>query len=601
MIFKLKKYIIPCFSLLLLTSCMDDLQEINTDSELMPTTKPEYMFTEATKNFLNSSRDHLTGLYGGSLAQMQYLTSKSGVENNGHFLDPTEISGRSVYSPAWGDYYGNRGRNLRELIKEVARRDESEQLKYKSLVAICQILEIYQAWLALETHGAMPYHEAFLGRDENLNEPKYDYIWDLYKHFDEKLKESSATLTTATGQIVLGNQDFFFQGDYVKWAKFANAFRLRTAMRMQKADPEFFETVLAEVGNEGMLPSSNEESCFYRHPKDHNNDVNDINQVWQSYQTTKAFVEFLKRSEDPRLRLMIRGNEFRQDLNKYKQALAKYPEIANTTWATDNYWGAPVSPKAVQDTLNWIRGIVYKNCPKLDDPSKFDDITLRPSCLIQGRYFVKNGGYKDGEDDDQSSIELRKSGDAIKMKTALITYADVCFMLAECALTKGSIAGKTANNWYQDGIHSSIQMYQTLGEEIFVPAAVNSPITSEEIHQFLNSDYGKLSGSIDEQKEMILSQMWVHSLKNSDEMYAQWKRTGYPKFEEESPYKFAAILEQPYSNTGIRLVMPRRRNLPSSTLNPKERDIALRNLMKGNGVPTYGEELETKGRIWWDR
>lgn len=598
---KFRKYIIPCFSLLLLSSCKDELQEINTSPDVMPTTKPEYMFTAATQNFLNSSRDHLIGLYGGALAQMQYLTSKSGVENNGHFVDPSDIAGRTVHSPAWGDYYNNRGRNLRETINEIERRDEAERAQYKGLKAICQILEIYQAWLVAETHGAMPYTEAFLGRDENINQPKYDYIWDLYTLFEEKLKQAVVDLSSTSGYIELGNQDFFYNGDYAKWSKFTNAFRLRIAMRMHKADPDFFETVLSEVGKAEMLPSSNEESCFYRHPKDHNNNIDDINQIWQSYQTTKAFVEFLKRSEDPRLRLMIRGNEFRTDLNKYKQVLGAYPEAAEITWAKDNYWGAPVSPKAVQDTLNWIRGIVYKNCPKLDDPTKLDDITLRPTSLIQGRYFVKNGGYKEGEDDDQTSIALRKPGDEIKMKTALITYSDVCFMLAECALTKGSVAGKTANAWYQDGIRSSIEMYQTIGAEIFVPAAVNTPITANEIDQFLASDYGKLSGSIEQQKEMILSQIWVHSLKNADEMYAQWKRTGYPKFEEDSPYQFAAILEQPYTNTGIKLTMPRRRNLPTSTQNPVERDIALQNLMKGNGGPSYGEELDSKGRIWWDR
>lgn len=591
------KYLISACVLASLTSCMDDLRDINTDPDNMPSTRPEYMFTAATQNFLNSTRAHLTGLYGGAMAQMQYLTSKSGVDGNGHFVDPASIDGRSVYSPAWDDFY-SRGRDLREVMNEIGRIDAAEQAQYQGLKAICQVLEVYQAWLVAETTGAMPYTEAFKGREEELLTPKYDLVQDLYKLFDENLKTSASALTNNANYVSLGTQDFFFKGDYTKWLKFTNAFRLRLAMRFQKADPAHFESVYSEVSNPELLPSSNDESCFYRHPKDFNNNIDDINQIWQSYQTTKAYVEFLKNSADPRLRLVVRGNEFRSDIDKYNQALAKYPEIAEMKWATDNYWGAPVSPKAVQDTLNWITGLEFEGCPRPGTPDQLDDITLRPTCLIQGRYFAKNGGYKEGEDNDNSAVALRKPGDEIKTKTALITYSDVCFMLAECALEKGSAAGRDANSWYQDGIRSSVDMYMAIGQETFVAAAVNNPVTSTEVETFLASPYGQLSGSNEQQKEMILSQMWVHGLTNANEMYAQWKRTGYPKFESESPYQYAAVLEDPYTVTGIKLTMPRRRNLPSSTHNAYERDLAMQKLLAD---PAYRTELDTKGRIWWDK
>ena len=322
---------------------------------------------------------------------------------------------------------------------------------------------------------------------------------------------------------------------------------------------------------------------------------------------TKAFVDFLKISNDPRLRLLVRPNEFRPQSKDYNQAFAKYPEIANLEWAKDNYFGVTVSPKTVQTELGWITAtdFVYRQCPRLDDPTKLDDITLKPGCQIQGRYFVKNGGYGKGTDKDLEQDALIGATDGIKSKTPFITYADVCFMLAECAVDKGAtVAGKDANTWFQDGIRSSIAMYQMIGEEIVVVAAKNNPVKDAEVEALLASDYGKLSGTPEQKKEMILSQMWVNSLINADEMYAQWKRTGYPKFKEETPYQFAASLEQPYTVTGTKLVMPRRRNLPTSVLNGKKRDIAIQALLKGHGdagAPKYGEEFETQGRIWWDR
>lgn len=588
-----------------LFACKDSLQELNTDPDVLPGTNPEYMFTSATLNIHRGSRDHLVSLFGGSMAQMQYITSAGGVTENGHFIDPTSKRGREVYSPAWGDFYGCAA-SLRQIIVEIGNKTPEEQATYAGLKAMCQVIEINEAWLCLETHGAMPYINALSGRDEGINEPDYDYIWDLYPIFDEKLKEAAAAFSNSGNYLVLGNQDFFFKGDYTKWMKFTNALRLRIAMKLKKADTPFFEKVYAEVAKAGLLPSSNDESCFYHHPKDYNNDINDINVIRSGWMATKAYVDFLKKSNDPRLRLLIRPNEFRHQSKEYDQALAKYPQIAETKWAKDNYFGITVSPKAVQDTLNWITGTTYtyRQCPRPDDQTKFDDIVLKPGCQIQGRFFVKNGGYGKDQDKDLEQNKLIGGTDNIKSKTPFITYADVCFMLAECAVDKGTAAGKDANTWYQEGIRSSIAMYQMLAEETIVVAAKNNPVQEAEVATFLTSDFGKLSGTVEEQKQMILSQMWVNSLINADEMYAQWKRTGYPKFDGENPYRFAAALEQPYTLTGTKLVMPHRRNLPTSILNAKKRDIALQGLLKGHGdagAPVYGEELDTKGHIWWDR
>lgn len=588
-----------------LFSCKDSLQELNTNPDVLPGTKPEYMFTSATFNIHRGTREHLVSLYNGSMAQMQYITSAGGVTENGHFVDPVSKTGREVYSPAWGDFYGC-ANSLREIVAEIERKTPEEQATYAGLKAMCQVIEVNEAWLCLETHGAMPYINALSGRDEGINEPDYDFIWDLYPIFEEKLKEASAALSNSGNYLALGNQDFFFRGDYTKWMKFTNALRLRIAMKLKKADTAFFEKVYGEVAKAGLLPSSNDESCFYHHSKDFNNDINDINVIRSGWMATKAYVDFLKESNDPRLRLLVRPNEFRHQSKEYDQALAKYPEIAQTEWAKDNYFGVTVSPKAVQDALGWITGTnyTYKQCPRLDDPNTFDDIVLKPGCQIQGRYLVKNGGYGKDQDKDLEQNALIGGTDNIKSKTPFITYSDVCFMLAECAVDKGAVIGKEANAWYQEGIRNSIAMYQMLAEETIVVAAKNDPVQAEEVTAFLASDFGKLSGTAEEMKQMILSQMWVHSLINADEMYAQWKRTGYPKFAGENPYQFAATLEQPYTLTGTKLVMPRRRNLPTSNMNGRKRDVALQGLLQGHGdtgAPVYGEELDTKGRIWWDR
>ncbi|GAE18259.1 hypothetical protein JCM6294_1133 [Bacteroides pyogenes DSM 20611 = JCM 6294] len=51
----IKKYILGACALLLLSGCLDDYKELNTDPELLGMTDPRNVFTGATENFNNST------------------------------------------------------------------------------------------------------------------------------------------------------------------------------------------------------------------------------------------------------------------------------------------------------------------------------------------------------------------------------------------------------------------------------------------------------------------------------------------------------------------------------------------------------------------
>ena len=61
------------------SSCLEEFQKLNTNPEEFGTADPAAVFHGATKNYNNSSRAHLTGMYSGSMRLMQYLVS-SGVD-----------------------------------------------------------------------------------------------------------------------------------------------------------------------------------------------------------------------------------------------------------------------------------------------------------------------------------------------------------------------------------------------------------------------------------------------------------------------------------------------------------------------------------------
>ena len=66
------KFILGLFMILMFTSCLDDFRELNTDDEMLVTTDPKNVFTGATENFNNVSRQHLMGKYSGVMQYMQY-------------------------------------------------------------------------------------------------------------------------------------------------------------------------------------------------------------------------------------------------------------------------------------------------------------------------------------------------------------------------------------------------------------------------------------------------------------------------------------------------------------------------------------------------
>ena len=68
---KIQSILVGVCALTILTGCLDDYKELNTNPELLGQTDPRNAFTGATMNFNNSSRNHLTSKYSGVMQYMQ--------------------------------------------------------------------------------------------------------------------------------------------------------------------------------------------------------------------------------------------------------------------------------------------------------------------------------------------------------------------------------------------------------------------------------------------------------------------------------------------------------------------------------------------------
>ncbi len=612
---KIKYLFIGILSFFLFSSCLENYQDLNTNPELLGTVDPRNAFTGATENWNNSARHDLTGKYSGVMQIMQYIVNSGGAPS-GAYVNPTGTARPNTYTPYYEKYFGQIGLKLNYLVNTVIPLNPEKE-RFQSIAAIANILEAYQAWQMFDVMGAAPYTEGLKLASDGIATPKYDlYQKDvngkpMYQVLDEKVKANIAILQNAdANQYSLEKNDFFYAGDAAKWVKFANTLRIKMAQRLEKADNAFYKSVVAEaLANSGGIISSLEESAIYHHPNEHNNNTDDMQVLTTGYVASRALVNFLKAYDDPRLPLLVRRNGFGDGNNNpsndevFELLKKHYPDYQTkfSQW-TDRYTGMAANPDSTNSL--WSTN-AYFTIPYVDDKGDDKTMTVRNNSQIESRFYVKNGGKVSNtlgvrEKEDQELYDV--SQEAITLFTPLITYPEVCFMLAEIAFKDGSAkAGKDALTWYRDGIRASMEQYQNWAVKMGVPSAMNknsdnyNPITTADINTYLaRTEFQSVS------LEKIITQQWVNLFMRPEEAWATWKRTGLPAFKAQpTPAGGVAFLEE-LKTGGEQLFIPRRGVLPTpNTANITNFNAAV-DALKAD--PNYGTAVDrTEGRIWWDK
>ena len=643
------KYLLTGICVLgLLSSCLKEFQELNTDPEKMGEADPLFVFTGATLNFNNASRGHVSSKWD-DLVRMQYIVGGggmsadlyvSGTAGNRHPSFGSTSYNYSDYYSVQSDNAGAYGHRLHYLINNVIPVQDNPA-RYNDLVAVSQILINYKQWLLLDTFGAAPLTEAFQAVNGNYA-PKYDLYQEsidgepMYKLIDKRLKEAVEALKASDDtQVELGVNDFFYKGDLSKWIKAANTLRVKMAQRLEKRDKAFYESVINEVlSSKDNVISSHDESFIYWHAYNYNTNVDDMTAITSSYVASAPFVNFLKAYNDPRLAVLVRPNGFGLKNNNknndewWNTFTENYPdnkldrEVGENTVTLDftpfvdnRYIGMTATTKFSSDDItNLYISTYFPQIAYEDEEGNPQNMEIRMYSQFESRYFVKNGGNttRNGTRDIEDSKYI-KDGNEIHLFTPLLTYPEACFMYAEIALKKGgSVAGQDATAWYREGIKASMQQVATWAERVYVTSQVDNtsdnyaPIDDAKINAYLaQSEFQSAS------LEKIISQQWVNLFMQPGEMWATWKRTGLPAFKDgelsgkdgvalgPKPAGGVAYFESLDENNS--LAIPRRNILPrpTSSLNWENFDAAIEKL---TADAQYGaDENATEGRIWWDK
>lgn len=582
---------------LMTIGCTGDFAEQNTNPKSLTSVAPQALFYTAEMQSMTSG--HAWNAWASMQRWNRHVIGQWSYNDVRNYQYFTGGIGNEVYN----EY--NRMGGFVTNIEYLAGNLENAA-SYSTLHAMGRIMLIAKGIQASDMWGSLAYSDAWQTRngetDESNLRPKFQTQEELSTIWDTELKAAIETLKTASGQIEIKGYDRAYNGDASKWIKAANAIRLRLATRLLKRKPDVAKTIATEVlasGNGQYVMNGTADSFILWFD---NLYTNVTGGDWHSgidlASASRTFINYLKENEDPRMRMMFRKNNLTPEViaayNAWLMNPAAAPEggVAASEYDSKLPVDSPDQPVAfraryIPEGYGPWEGGTNNPDARATDPAALTRsfpansknptaIAVRPSNNIQIRLW--KGNHDNGSGGNW---------------TPVMTHADFCFLAAEFVLTEGVTSAKTAQQWYEEGVKSSLDQWNEIGK--YCAVYDYTAMTEAEISTFLSKPDIKWGSGQAFQLEQIRTQSWVDNYKNIDEAWAQWKRTNVPGVE-----TTIVTFERVYYN-GSEMQNPRRARIsePATGVqnfdNLKERV----DVMKQN--PEFGDPSVEYGRHWWDK
>ena len=522
--------------------CTDNFEELNTDPyELNPDALP----------FSAQFQEPMSYVYAPQQNLFQYCFSLNIDLFSGYFMTPHNFNGSGNV-----DYALNRGfcggmyENVYLHIFNNTRRliTSCEEQGFVDYAGMMRVIQAYAIQMLTDVYGPVSYTSA-IEDPTNGASFSYDKQEDIYNSMFALLDEAIKNFQNPTSDLTSRQSfDFWCNGDLDLWIKVANQLKLRMAMRIVKANPTLAKQKAEEAAQAGVLPQdilinqgfSNEQTRMFE---------------WGDAGMNANLITIMEGYNDPRLPLYVTKNQ--ADVTC---------EDGSTIASGTKYLG--------------IRG----GCNLPAKPNQWGNFS-KIVCSYTTAFPV--------------------------MKAA-----EGYFLRAEGILRGWNMGGGTAQQWYEDGIRTSIKN-EVAYKGIEVLAGVTS-VSDAEIDAYINGTTLQEDfvdpvdsqnsikaqndvcvkwdeGASNEQKlQRIIIQKWIANFPISCEGWAEYRRTGYPKF------------------------YPNRVNLSNGTIDTDEQirrliysdnEINTNNAELQKGIELLNQENSSSKftgdiggtRVWWDK
>lgn len=235
---KILIYIILVASFGFLSSCEDNLSDLNINPDRSPTANPQEVLTAA----LGYTSWIVDGQFNrSSFMWAQYLTWGPGVAVGE--IERNIVNGAD-FDNVWNRSYANALADL-EFIKNSEANAHA---------GVAQILQAYLFQALVDHFGDVPFTEALKGDIEGNFAPAFDDDKAIYEALIPMIDEGIDKLTSTTSTV--GDEDLVFRGNLDGWIKFANSLKLRILMRQSLVNPDVAGAVQEIINNGNLIESS---------------------------------------------------------------------------------------------------------------------------------------------------------------------------------------------------------------------------------------------------------------------------------------------------------------------------------------------------------
>ena len=289
-------YFIVFCTLVSLSSCTKDFDELNTDKTKIEVLKPKQLdklFSTAEYAGLMNT-DQWAGGY-------QLLVSLASDEQAQYFSctqtafprDRNEMVGRWI-NGGWGTFLQG-ATTLAEIIKQTGPTAPAPDPLRE---AVANIWKVYIYMPMTDAFGPIPYSEVGNGQDV----VKYDSQEAIYTDFFKILTEATAVLSQNVTQKAFATGDVIYDGNLAKWLRLGNSLRLRAAIRVSKKNSGLAKTqaeaAIAAAG--GLITTSDNNANIRPTPPNYLNPLGVISE-WGEFRMSASMESVLKGYQDPRL------------------------------------------------------------------------------------------------------------------------------------------------------------------------------------------------------------------------------------------------------------------------------------------------------------
>ena len=515
-----------------MTSCSDDtLSNINTDKTKVSNLDPNAQLTTALLqtygdfSLMDTYRNYITGF-------TQHFAGGWNVTNYaGSNFAEDDISRR-----IWDRYYEI---SIKNLVDAIHKSEDKPNLN-----AALRIHRVYLTAVLADIYGDVPASEAGLGYISGISTPKYDTVEELYNWFFEELTACEALLGTGTDNI--SGDVTSMGGDVAQWKKYANALRMRYAMRIsdanpQKAQDEFEKAVAAgaisSAADDAYIKYADSPYTYYDGANDYDFRTNALSEILYGQDATSpTFVSStlfyqMQRTADPRLYRICRHyyNIKRSQVKPDKEENIDLTDEVLAYFERTQTGEEPCNPGAAWYS-DWMSAPATSEQPTLQKKADMDANTY------------DNSDFRARAMRPHLNIDFEMPntpGD-------LMSYAEVEFLLAE-AKTKGWNVSGDAESHYEAGVRASMQLLNN-------HYLTSNKISDDEINAFIaHNPLG------DNPKETINTQAWILHMMNPSEAWANMRRSDYPAILDRTRL---GIFTNGFTYTDADMTMPNRLRYP---------------------------------------